>query len=138
MEQIRIIDRLNEPPYTALLMPSMFRPTPERAAAKAAAYMRDSRIDAYTCRMNGRDVGLIVLRMDGDSAEVLNTATDAAFRGLNIGRFLLEQAMVCCHLNVLEAETDDDAIGFYRRCGCTVERCGDIDGRARYRCRKTL
>ena len=138
MELIRVRDRLNEPPYTALLMPSMFRPTPERAAAKAAAYMRDSRIDAYACRMNGRDVGLIVLRVDGNSAEVLNIATDAAFRGLNIGRFLLEQTMVQCHVAVLEAETDDDAVGFYRRSGCIVERCGAIDGRARYRCRKTL
>lgn len=88
--------------------------------------------------MNGLDVGLIILRMDGNRAEILNIATDGAFRGLNVGRFMLEQTMVRCRINILEAETDDDAVGFYRRCGCSIERCGDIDGRARYRCRKTL
>ena len=138
MDLIPVKARLNEPRFITLLMPSMFRPTPERAAAKAAAYMRDSRIDAYACRMNGHDVGLIILRLHENSAEVLNIATDAAFRHMNIGRFLLEQTMVQCCVNALEAETDDDAVGFYRRCGFIVERRGEIDSRARYRCLKTV
>ena len=113
MDLIRVKDRLNEPALIALLMLSMFRPTPERAAAKDATYMRDN-------------------------TEILSIATDAAFRSLNVGRFPLKQTAVYCHLNFLEAETDAAAVGFYRRCGNRVERCGDIDGRARYRCRKTL
>ena len=138
MQLIRVRDRLNEPRFIALLMPSMFQPTPKRAATKAAAYTQDKGIDAYACRMNGLDVGLIILRMDGNSAEILNISTDTAFRGLNVGRFMIEQTMVQCHLATLDAETDDDAVGFYQRCGFTVERSGDIDGRARYRCRKTF
>lgn len=69
MNLIRVKDRLNHSSFTALLMPSMFQPTPERAAAKVTAYMQDESIDAYACRMNGLDVGLIILRTNGNEAE---------------------------------------------------------------------
>ncbi|MCH5286448.1 MAG: GNAT family N-acetyltransferase [Christensenellaceae bacterium] len=120
----------------ALLALSMFRPTPERAAGRAAAYMQDSSLEAYACQMNGADAGLIVFRVNEDAAEILSIATESAFRGLNIGRFMIEQTIGIFRLNAIEAETDDDAVGFYRRCGFSVHVCGEIDGTTRYRCRK--
>ena len=128
---------LHEPDLLALLGPSMYLPTPERVAARADGSMRDGSVAAYACRMDGAWAGLIVLSVTEDTAVIRAIATEQDARGRGVGRFMMEQAMTMRGLSELTAETDNDAVGFYRRCGFAVEVCGRIDGRTRYRCRKT-
>ena len=129
---------LDDPDLMAILAPSLFNPTPERVAARAAAYMGDSDVAAYACQANGVHTGLIVFSIEGNTAVIRAIATGSAFRHMGVGRFLVEQVMGAFHPSTLIAETDDDAVGFYQRCGFAVERCGEIDGRTRYFCRKSV
>ena len=128
--------RLNDPRLMDILAPSMFNPTPKRVAARAATYRQETGVEACACQIDDIDVGLILFSVSEDTAVIHQIATARTHRGVGVGRFMIEQVMEGFHLLAMAAETDDDAVGFYRRCGFTVERCGAIGGRARYRCRR--
>ena len=130
-------ERLREPECLALLAPSMFHPTEARVAQRAEMFMRDSAIEAWACRAEGALAGLIVLAVNGHEGVIRAIATAETMRGRGVGRFLVERGMERFGLSLLTAETDDDAVGFYRRCGFVVSRGHEIGGRARYVCRRT-
>lgn len=54
-------------------------------------------------------------------------------RGRGVGRALVEALAQAATARTLVAETDAAAVGFYRRCGFTVEQLGD-----RFRCVRTI
>ena len=67
----------------------------------------------------------MVFDIDDDTAIINDIAVNSNFRGKGIGsklvRFIFEQFEV----NKIIAETDDDAVMFYKRCG--FEECVDVD-----------
>ena len=73
------------------------------------------------CRMDGALVGVLALRqLPGARAEVAALAVGVRFRRQGVGRFLLRAALD--GQRSLCAQTDGDAVGFYRRCGCRIEK----------------
>ena len=56
------------------------------------------------------------------------------WRGEGLGRSLIETLAERTHAERVVAETDDDAVGFYRRCGFTAEDAPPKFGRPRYWC----
>jgi ribosomal protein S18 acetylase RimI-like enzyme len=51
-----------------------------------------------------------------DYVEILNIAVSEKERNHGIGRNMID-AVAKTHIMAIEAETDDDAVGFYRKCG---------------------
>ena len=86
--------------------------------------------------------GLLVacagLKRDDTDIVVRSIAVAAASRGRGVGRSLLDAVAGVATARRLVAETDDDAVGFYERCGFTAEEIEPKGGRRRYRCSRPV
>ena len=69
-----------------------------------------------------------------DTIGVRSIAVAPACRGRGLGRTLLDALAERAGVKRVVAETDDDAVGFYRRCGFAVEDAPPKFGRARHWC----
>jgi N-acetylglutamate synthase-like GNAT family acetyltransferase len=79
-----------------------------------------------------------VERLAEDAVELHAVAVVPARRGRGVGRALVDAVAAVINAPELVAETDDDAVGFYRRCGFDVTPAGTRGGRPRYRCVRRL
>ncbi|MHB9146560.1 MAG: GNAT family N-acetyltransferase [Symbiobacteriia bacterium] len=59
------------------------------------------------------------------SAEILHIAVARGARKQGIGRRAIDELLRLEGLNEVAAETDSDAVNFYRRCGFTVQSLGE-------------
>lgn len=100
----------------------MYAPTYERFAKKVRAYLEDEDTAVYGFYEDRSLFGIIVLRsMDQDTAEIIGIAVDQAHQHQHIGKILIEYAATIGPYWKLHAETDDDAVLFYKRCGFQIE-----------------
>jgi GNAT superfamily N-acetyltransferase len=83
-----------------------------------------------------RVVGLVVIRLGGSASAIIEAlSVEAGFRHHGIGRALLEAAAMKVDAGELIAETDADAVDFYRACGFEVESVGErYPNVERFRC----
>ena len=137
------------PEAATLLTASAFDPTPERVAARAEAYRGNPNICAWGMRAMGRLIGLIVVGR-GDSGEpakrdaakgspdawmIRDIAVAEGERRRGVGGALVRHAAWAAGPGALIAETDDDAVDFYRRLGFAIAPLGEVyPGVNRYRC----
>lgn len=71
-------------------------------------------------------VGVIGVRRIGPRrAEILHIAVEPAQRRHGVGRMMIALLVADAGLCELVAETDRDAVGFYRRCGFAVQSLGE-------------
>lgn len=114
----------------------MFQPTYEKFLRKADAMLSDENLRIFSAQCNGI-LGLIAVRQWDSTGEICGIAVAGHLRGHGIGSLLIRTAMNRMELTAVTAETDDDAVGFYRKVGFTVtafeKDFGDSVCR-RYRC----
>lgn len=103
-----------------LLAPSVFNPTPERLLSRAEKYQVDDRVNVYAYSENGEYKGIIVFKIKDKTAEILDIAVQPEYQGQGIGSRLIDYIFSQFAVNKITAETDDDAIGFYKKYGFTV------------------
>lgn len=108
--------------YT-LLAPSVFNPTSERLLSRAEKYQADDKTSVFAYSENGEYKGIIVFKVEEQTAEILDIAVIPEYKGNGIGSRLIDYIFTRFAVNKITAETDDDAIGFYEKYGFTV---GDI------------
>ncbi len=107
---------------------------------KWAQWTADPQVRICTAEEDGRLLGMLVLRRTEAGAGILGIAVAEACRHRGIGRTLIEAALDDGQPDLLTAETDDDAVGFYVKCGFTAEKTVVTypDGPSvRYRCRRS-
>ena len=104
----------------SLLAPSVFDPTPERLLSRAEKYQADDKVKAYAYADNGEYKGIIILKIEDNTAEILDIAVKPEYQGKSIGSMLIDYIFSKFEVNKIIAETDDDAIGFYKKYGFTV------------------
>lgn len=74
-------------------------------------------------------------RLTASTVEIVSIAVDPAFRRQGIGSNLISFAAKSLKCDEVRAETDDDAVGFYRRYGFDVVSLGEkYPGVIRYLC----
>lgn len=115
----------------------MFQPTEEKFSRKADGFLQDDAVKAYACLQNGETKAVIVLRTEAAQAEILGIAVAEAAQRQGVGSYLIKQLVQDLALTSLYAETDDDAVDFYRKNSFFVtEFTETYDGKAvrRYRC----
>ena len=77
-------------------------------------------------------------RIGGGPAELLHIAVVPARRGEGFGRLLIDLLMQGQGLRELVAETDADAVGFYRSCGFSIASLGEkYPGAERFLCTRS-
>jgi ribosomal protein S18 acetylase RimI-like enzyme len=111
-------------------------PTQEKLEKLTDMYSRDADISAFAWHEEGCIVGIIVLRALGAGCfEIISIAVNAPRQRAGIGRALVEGAKRTLDCVSLFAETDDDAVEFYRKAAFAVTSLGEkYPGIVRYAC----
>lgn len=138
MQLTDLSSRLDTAEVRALLL-ALGYPT-AIAATKAdsviAEYQANPQQPILGAEHNGELVGLIGLRLEGGGTAVIrHIVVQPAWRGHGVGGAMIRAVCEQFALRRLAAETDRDAVDFYRRCGFEVESLGELyHGTERFRC----
>jgi ribosomal protein S18 acetylase RimI-like enzyme len=73
-------------------------------------------------------------RLDDDTVGIRSITVEPAWRNRGLGRALLDALADRLRAQRIVAETDDEAVGFYRGCGFVIEDAPPKFGRPRYWC----
>ena len=115
----------------------MYRPTYEDYKAQMKDYLSDPSKKIFVYEDQGRKTGMMVLMISEDGAEIIGIAVSDSARRKGIGKQLIQHVMKSENLESVKVQTDDDSIGFYRKCGFSEEKTiiGYLDGSVvRYNC----
>jgi ribosomal protein S18 acetylase RimI-like enzyme len=128
--------RLDEPAVRSLLALSIGYPTTAKVAAVCERYRQDDRQVLLGFERDGVLVGYAGLELVGPSEAILwNIAVIPAAQRQGIGRATVAHVRDRFAPGRLVAETDRNAVGFYRACGFTIESLGErYPGTERFRC----
>ena len=104
-------------------------------------FLQASSVKVFVCEDRNRKAGMMVLKFSEAAAEIIGIAVSEKLRrrGIGkqliigiavseklrrrgIGKQLILSAMELEGIGRIEAQTDDDSIGFYRRCGFSEEK----------------
>jgi ribosomal protein S18 acetylase RimI-like enzyme len=132
--EIRLLTEDEYPAAAAVLAPATGKGTSEAALEKIAAYGSESKFAVYGGFLERDLVAAYVLRRDGMANDVALIAVVPEQRKRGIGKILLQDALRRSGKRPLAAETDEDALGFYKACGFKlVGRRPHPSGVIRYR-----
>ena len=118
----------------------MYKPTVEKYRSQLAQYLADPSVKIIVCKDQSEKIGMLVLVQSDHAAEIVGIAVRADRRHHGIGKWMIQQVMESGNLEKITAQTDEDAIGFYRQCGFSeeTEHVEFPDGiGVRYRCEMT-
>ena len=111
---------ITEPDILKLLAPSVYNPTEKRLLNRAKKYQEDKSTNLYAYKHNGEYKGIVIFRIINNLATILDIAVKPEHRGQGIGSKLIDFIFNNFNAQNITAETDDDAIGFYKKYGFTV------------------
>ena len=112
---------LSEEAYM-LYAPCMYQPAYDDFTIKMENLLSDPSVRVYVCESQGKKTGMMVLRISDSVAEIIGIAVSEKKRRQGTGRRMIQYVMKSEGLERIDAQTDDDSIGFYRKCGFTEER----------------
>lgn len=127
---------LFDPGILTLLKPSVYDPTAERLKRRAEKYSADKNTFVYACKIDGVYVGIVVLKTENGTAEILDIAVKPEYRKKCIGKSLIDFILNQFPVDTITAETDNEAVEFYKRCGFDVIGFGMKCNNKRYICNK--
>lgn len=111
---------ITEPDILKLLAPSVYNPTEERLLNRAKKYQEDENTNIYAYKDNGEYKGIVVFNIAKSSATILDIAVKPDYQGQGIGSKLVDFIFNSFNVDSITAETDDYAIGFYKKYGFAV------------------
>ncbi len=137
---VDLAPRLDDPDVAALLSYSIGFPTPEKLQAISVRYRTEAGWKLVGVEEDGTVAGCIGIMLASDHhALIRHIAVAPHCRGRGIGRRMIETVWAQFQLRQLSAETDADAVGFYRRCGFEATSLGErYPGVERFQCVKNL
>lgn len=103
-----------------LLAPSVYNPTQERLLNRAKKYQEDENTNLYAYKVDRKYKGIVVFKIINNSATILDIAIKSKQQGQGIGSKLIDLIFNSFNALNITAETDDDAIGFYKKYGFIV------------------
>jgi len=105
----------------------------ERAALKAKSYKENEAQQLYGWVENGEVLGVVGVLTHPDKIEITSIAVAENARNRGIGRSMIT-ALREQYNTMIEAETDDDAVNFYRKCGFICTTAIEKHGVRRWKC----
>ena len=112
---------LSEEAYM-LYAPCMYQPAYDDFKIQMEDLLNDQSVRVYVCENRGKKTGMVVLKFSDSGTEIIGIAVSEKLRRKGIGNHMIQYVMESEGLERLEAQTDDDSVGFYRKCGFAVER----------------
>lgn len=136
MQMKDIRNELHDERILSVISHSMFKPSTETLRMLADRCACDPAVSAFACEEHGIILGAIILKNTNDLAfEILHIATAPAHRRTGVASGLISHAIATLKCAVLTAETDEEAVAFYRKYGFQAVSLGEkYPGTIRYRC----
>lgn len=130
-------DLLDDPALQQLAALSMYMPAPEKVARRVHAWQADPGVRVFALDTGGEWKSILVIADRGEGAyEILSVATRPSARNRGYAGRLVKHAQQVLPMRSLIAETDDDAVDFYRQIGFDVTSLGETYAETeRYLCR---
>ena len=100
----------------------MYHPTYEDYKAQMEDLLVSLSTRVFVCEHRGRKKGMMILNLSEEAAEIIGIAVSDNSRRQGIGKKLIQRVMESENLESVTAQTDDDSIGFYRKCGFSEEK----------------
>ncbi|MBD3922171.1 GNAT family N-acetyltransferase [Paenibacillus sp. PR3] len=101
-------------------------PDDDRIARELLMYQTEPTRILMGEEKTGELVGLIGVERTGGASGILkHIAVTPLYQRRNLARSMIEKIMLETGLSELQAETDKDAVGFYKRIGCRIESLGE-------------
>lgn len=109
-----------------ILAECVFNPTKERLKIRAERYMSNFHTSIYALKKDDMYIGIVVLDISNSKQiEILDFAVKKDLQKKGTGRKLINFCVGAFKSDSIIAETDDDAVGFYRKIGFSVKALGD-------------
>lgn len=103
-----------------LLTPSVYNPTEERLLNRARKYQEAENTHIYAYKEECEYKGIVVFEIANNSATILDIAVKPEHQSHGIGSKLIDFIFNQFEADKIVAETDDDAVGFYKKYGFIV------------------
>jgi ribosomal protein S18 acetylase RimI-like enzyme len=132
---IEMTNRWDDPLLRDLLQYSIYSDA-ENVEEIIAAYMAGNGRSLYGYEEEGELIGIVGFAMnETGELKIEHLAVAPDFRGLGYGRGLVLEALDKKKPALLTAETDEDAVNFYRSIGFEIESLGELyPGVERFKC----
>lgn len=136
-----IENRLDDPSFRDIIRSAVYPPTETKIDAVCDKYRSLPTWSVIGALREGRLVGFVGVEMVTSKQGVIQHIGVAQdHRRAGIGRSLIDEVLGRYALESIEAETDSDAVDFYRHCGFDVASLGDekYPGTERFHCSLTV
>jgi ribosomal protein S18 acetylase RimI-like enzyme len=110
---------ISAPEVQSILSAALFKPSPQSISSKIAQYQSNDTMQLYGFCVAGRLVGICGFETNGERVRIMHIAVEESTRNNGIGRAMVK-SLQRKYGKPIEAETDDDAVSFYRKCGFKV------------------
>ncbi|HWT76996.1 MAG TPA: GNAT family N-acetyltransferase [Mobilitalea sp.] len=121
----------------SVLAESVYNPTEERLNKKAENYINNLSTAIFAAKSNKTYTGVIILDISNIKRVIIhNIAVNKSYQKSGIGSSLINHCIDTFQPDEIIAETDDDAVGFYKKLGFDIVSLGDKYGAGitRYEC----
>lgn len=98
----------------------MFEPTFNKFKVKTEKMQNDFSVSVYGYFLNGKIIGVISTQETDKVVEIIGIAVDSKKRHSGIGTKLIDYVKDKSPKPII-AETDNDAVMFYKKCGFDIE-----------------
>ena len=119
----------------------MFMPTEEKFNIKVEQYLNDNSVKIFACFEQDKILGVMVVSfIEQKKTEIIGIAVDASVRRKGVASYMINQVVNNYGLLSIYAETDNDAVGFYRNNGFKIVEFSETYGNetvVRYKCELT-
>ena len=125
--------RINEPEIGVIISYAALDGSPEGVAKEAAMYLSSDKLNFYGCIEDDRVVGICGFEVHGDKVEIhlISVAEDRQKQGIGSKMVTALQKMYGLPL---EAETVEEAVGFYRKRGFVITAFQHPEWGEKYTC----
>ncbi len=129
-----IREQLDDPVIRELIEYAIF-PDPERVERALEDYKTNQDLEIYAWEEEGAVVGVIGIRIQLSTMVIELISVEPVSRRLGYGRGLILELLERKQPEQIVAETDDEAVDFYRNIGFTITSLGEkYPGVERFMC----
>lgn len=100
----------------------MYQPTYDNYKKSMKLFLSNEFVNIYICETEKKKVGMLVIDKTASVSEIVGIAVSKECRRHGIGKQMIFEIMELEHLELIKAQTDEDAIGFYRNCGFSEQK----------------
>jgi predicted GNAT family acetyltransferase len=125
MVQLRQVKEFTEQ-VVSVIAQCVYNPTEDKMNGIVQLYKSDADRVLYAYDDGSRIAAIIGLLIKPEETIISHIGVREEMRGKGIGRTLLHEVMSLHKMTALKAETDKDAVGFYRTCGFHIESLGEL------------